>query len=242
MPTDIRFTRGYREQRKAAASAVWYREHRRLAAARRGKGKFRRQGYYGRFNQGRTQELKFHDLDLDVTLATAGSIKDSLNLIAQGAGESQRLGRKVVIKSIYVRGAYALSQTTADNSSHGIVRCIIYVDRQCNGATAAVLDILETADFQSHRDLTQTQRFKILMDKSQALNKPGGAGNGTANDWPTVQRLFKFYKRVEVPILFDGATGAITEICCNNIGVLFITDTTNAVPLFFSKIRLRFDG
>lgn len=187
-------------------------------------------------------ELKFHDVDVDdAVVAAAGAIQNtgSVNLIAQGVTEVTRIGRKCTIKSINWRYSLSLPVVpTAGAPTADHVRVIFYQDKQANKATAAVLDILETADFESFRNLSNVGRFNILMDKMHTLNYHAGAGDGAANDFAEVKEWGTMYKKCAIPIEFNAGAGALTEITSNNLGVLLITE--EGVAGFESKLRLRF--
>ncbi len=198
-------------------------------------------GFYGRFAPS-AGELKFFDLDLDDTVvAAAGGITDSINKIAQGVTEVTRVGRKCTIKSIAWRYQTSLGSFDAQATPQlgQELRIMMYLDKQANGATAAVTDILESADFQSFNNLANSGRFRILMDKIVNITYPSlasdGAGVVSSNG---IVRGGRFFKRCNIPIEFSATTGAITEIRSNNIGVLLISNT--GVVGFNSKIRLRF--
>ncbi len=119
------------------------------------------------------------------------------------------------------------------------IRVIMYQDRQCNGATAAVTDILESADWQSFNNLSNKSRFRTLMDRSYQLNfqtlASDGAGLVSSGNFVMEDT---FFKKCNIPIEFDSTTGALTEIRSNNIGILLISQ--NGQVAFTSKIRLRF--
>lgn len=205
------------------------------------RGYSRTGGYYGRFN-GIDGELKFHDVDLnDAQVAANGVVTDSINLIAQGITESTRNGRKCTIKTLQWRYRITLpelvDQATPGNPTQ--VRIIVYVDHQCNGATAAVLDILETADIHSFRNLSNSQRFTILMDKQHVLNYLSMAGDGAGTTAQAfVFREYTWYKKCNIPLEFNSTTGAITEIRSNNVGVILLS--SDSIAGFDSKWRLRF--
>ena len=113
------------------------------------------------------------------------------------------------------------------------------MDKQCNGATAAVTDVLETAHWQSFRNLSNSGRFNIFLDKVVTLNYAGLASDGAGVvSQARVTRELDFYKTCTVPLEFDSTTGAITEIRSMNIGVLLIGSGQNVQ--FDSKFRLRF--
>lgn len=188
-------------------------------------------------------ELKFHDVDLDdAVISAAGTITSSINLIAQGVTESTRVGRKCVVRQILWRYNINIIGVAGSGVTAGdVVRVILYLDKQCNGAAATVTGILESDDYQSFNNLANTSRFRILMDRTHQCNPVGFAGDGAANDSPEVQFPYTFFKKVYVPLEFDSTTGAISEIRSNNLGVLMLSK--GGVLKFESKIRLRFtDG
>ncbi len=201
-------------------------------------------GYYGGGRRMLPTELKFHDVDLDdAVIAGPGTITPSINLIAQGATESQRIGRKCVLKSIMWKYRMSLPEVDAAGTfgPSDLVRVIMYLDKQCNGATAAVTDILESDDFQSFNNLANKNRFVKLMDKSYTFNYQAGGSDGAGViSGAQVDMNETFYHKCNIPLEFDAATGAITEIRSNNIGVLLLS--RNGVCAFGSKIRLRFEG
>ncbi len=209
-------------------------------------GRDRTGGFYGRFS-GRYHsgvgELKFHDVDLDdAVVATGGVVTDSINKIAQGVTESERIGRKCTIKTI--RWKYRVDMPEVDevgspNTSEQI-RVILFIDKQCNGATATAAGILEEAgEVHSFRNLANAGRFVVLHDKLHTLNwmtlASSSAGNVSSAE---VIREFTFNKKCNLPIEFDSTTGAITEIRSNNIGVLLVSKVGTGG--FMSKFRLRF--
>ncbi len=186
-------------------------------------------------------ELKFHDVDLDDgVVAAGGTVTPTINILPQGVTEITRVGRKCTITSIGWRYAVNMPIGTASNSVD-TVRVIMYQDKQTNGATAAVTDLLESADYQAFRNLVNTGRFNVLMDRVHTVNPQGLAGDGTTIDSPAFRIDKTFFKQCSIPIEFNGANGTIGEIRSNNLGVLLISQA--GLAGFESKIRLRFsDG
>ncbi len=214
---------------------------RRSYRSRRARRRDRWAGAFKIYGPARAGELKFHDLDVDdAGIAITGTIiQASCNLIAQGVTEVQRIGRKCTIKGINWRFNITLSTTADTDTGKEVVRLILYLDKQCNGATAAVGDILETSDYQSFNNLANKSRFRTLMDRTYDLNASGGAGNGTANDTLAIEINDTFFKRCNIPLEFDAVGGVITALKTNNIGVL-ILGKIGGVAIFQSKMRLRF--
>ncbi len=198
-------------------------------------------GFYGRYS-GRSGELKFHDVDLDDSIiAAGGTVTPTINIIIQGITESTRIGRKCTIKSINWKYHMDLPEQDAQMTPEAsdTVRVILFLDKQANGATAVVLDILETADFQSFRNLANSGRFNVFMDKTFSINYMTLASDGAAVvSSNSVVRDYSYYKACNIPIEYSGTTGAIGEIRSNNLGVLLLSKSGKAG--FQSKFRLRF--
>ena len=225
-------------KRYAGTKRRQYSQRTRISARRKGYG--RTSGYYGRFPPtGRGMELKFFDLDLnDAVIATGGGVTDSINKIAQGTTEITRIGRKCTIRSINWRFRVTLPSATSSGAGLETTRVIMYLDKQCNGATASATDILESADFQSFNNLANKTRFRTLMDRTYDLVSAAGGGDGTTEDYVGDVIQDTFFKKCNIPIEFDATAGAITEIRSNNIGVLLIS--AGGIGGFDSKLRLRF--
>lgn len=204
-------------------------------------GRDRTGGYYGRF-AGRGGELKFFDGTIAQSPVSAtGNLTNSINLVPQGVEEDQRVGRKMTIKSIHFRFNYRLdeqdAQVTPERSDS--LRFIVYLDKQANGATAAITGVLESANIQSFRNLSNKNRFNILLDKTYNLQYQGLASDSAGVVSQAMQiHTTAWNKTCNIPIEFDSTTGAITEIRSNNVGVILITQ--NAQMIFGSNFRIRY--
>ncbi len=239
-------------QRVAGARKVAFTATRRpvVQTGHRGRGVAgfqRTSGFYGRFAPiaGGSQELKFLDLDIDdAVVASGGTIQTTgtVNAIAQNVTESGRVGRKCVIRSIGWRFQVTIPETidSASPPNPDVCRVILYLDKQCNGATAIVTGILESADFQSFNNLANKGRFRTLMDRVYAMNYSQLTNAQNADTFEVCAESVQdtFFKNCTIPIEFDNTTGAITEIRSNNIGVLIIS--RSGLCGFASKMRLRF--
>lgn len=182
------------------------------------------------------KELKFFDTaQASVTPGTGGLImQDSLNHVPTGAGEEQRVGRKIWISHVQARFVYSTGSSVADT-----MRLIIYLDKQANGAAATVTDILEGASSGSYYNLSNVpSRFKILCDKHLTCHTYGFAGDGTSNVAASTAKWLKLYLPVKAEVVFDSTTGAMSEICCKNLGVLAIS--TNGQILIGGDYRIRY--
>ncbi len=199
---------------------------------------------YGKLS---TTELKFHDLDIDdAAIAANGTIvKSSVLTIAEGNGESNRIGRKIIVKNINWRYTITLNSTAVKEDTSEIVRVILYLDKQTNGAIAAVstdAGILETDNYQSFNNLNNKNRFRILSDRTYHLRSQSGSGRGTTDTLAFGEDIIEdqIYKKCDFPIEYDNSTtdGALTSMRSNNVGVLLLSKGGFAV--FDSKMRIRY--
>ncbi len=229
---------GYSRARAQRRGAYKARQRRQFRA-----GYDRTGGFYGRYT-GAHGELKFLDFQLDdAVIASGGTVTPTIHTIPEGNSESERVGRKVTIKKVGWRYKIELpeSDAQATPSEGDTVRAIMFLDKQANGATAAVLDILETANWQSFNQLANKSRFRILMDRTHDLNYRGmasdGAGLVSQANWV---ESHAFFKTCNIPIEYDNSanTGAIGTIRSNNIGVLMISKS--GLASMISKIRVRY--
>ncbi len=204
-------------------------------------GRTRVGGYYGRF-AGANAELKFKDVTVDDAIIAAGGVlTTSINLIAQGTGESERIGRKCTIRSIMWRGTLKLpeSELQGDPGEGERFRLIVYQDKQCNGAAATALGILEAVSVDDFRNLANSGRFNILYDHHMNINHLT-LSHFAVNSFATagVQRNFSFFKKCSIPLEFDNTVGALTELRSNNLGLLIISE--GGTGGLVSRVRLRF--
>lgn len=209
-------------------------------------GRDRQAGFYGRYS-GVNAELKFFDVTYDdAVVAATGTLEQAGSVIniGQGVTEIQRVGRKCTIRSIDWRFTVTLPVQDAVGIpvSGDTVRVILFLDKQCNGATATVsgdAGILAGTTIHSHRELTNTGRFTLLMDRLININYSGLAADA-ANQWAqgAVVKNYHKYWTCNFPIEYNNTTGAIAEIRSNNIAVMLISD--KGIAGFASQFRFRF--
>nr|QXP07665.1 MAG: putative capsid protein [Arizlama virus] len=125
--------------------------------------------------------------------------------IAQGASVNQRVGKKVMLKSLQIRG-FAGNGTTA--SSNDCAMLIVY-DKQPGASLPAVTDILDTANARSFNNDSNSGRFTILKRWDFVLN---GVAATTLGYGP--QKSCDAYLNLRgLPSVFKAAgTGAIGDI------------------------------
>lgn len=215
----------------------------------------RRSGYSGRFT-GPSKELKFFDLMISTSLPSQGSVNSNqvnllgsagcgiqfwgltfvqsgagtvgtpLNLITQGAGESQRIGRQCMIKSIQLNLGLEFEFQSAVNSTANNFRWAVIYDTQTNGAAPNITDIYrvpanagpQNTFIGAVLNLENSQRFKTIMTGHFSLNPTYGNGGAL-----TQCRYINKYKRCNLPLDTDGAsTNPITVSNIKSGAIYFV--------------------
>lgn len=132
-----------------------------------------------------------------------------------GADMNARIGRKIQIRSVYLKG-YVASEaangaTLASPINVGVqlARLIVFVDYQPNGAVPVVGDLLNSAAVAAHLNLNNRDRFKVLIDKQFTIDPL--IYNTTATQAvcsATNQiRAVKKYKKCNIETIFNAVNG-----------------------------------
>lgn len=204
-------------------------------------------GWTGR--TGLTREIKFKDTFYDqgdtedgvpsgriwgVGSALAGG--PNMLQIAQGNNESQRIGRKIAVVGLYVKGQILHLEESFASRSGGTARLVIFQDKQTNSAGLGPDDsefvITEMASssgnykgVMGYRNLQYVNRFKILMDELLDINMTAGykstdTGTGFGRKVCYFEKYINFNK--PVPIEYTGNTGDVSEITSNSFGGIIL--------------------
>lgn len=163
----------------------------------------------------RTPEIKFFDtvpssFNLSVVGSAAGSEPSAfaglteLNAVTQGAGAYQRIGQKIVIKSVAMKMVLSLTGTPPAQAS---ARFLLIYDRQPNGAFPAITDILSVnvstaPNHTAGLNMSKKSRFTILADRYYDLDSDG---NGQAS-------ISLFRNNINLDVEYTANNGLITDI------------------------------
>lgn len=208
-------------------------------------------------------ELKFYDQKLiDSTLqkptdAAGGEENPSatiaLNTVIQGDGESNRIGRKITMKSIQIEGTV----TTSSKASGALgfeptqIFIALVLDTQCNGALLNSEDVFTNPGAnvitaaKPFRNLQQSKRFRILATRTFTMTNPaiandtGATGGIIANG---LSKPFKIFKRLGVVTNYTGTTETIANIADNSLNIVAYCNDTELAPKLNYICRLRFLG
>lgn len=170
--------------------------------------------------------------------STGTTLLETLAPIARGTGDNQRDGRAVCLQWLKLIGRVSFSdqsQATVGNLDPIHLSIVLVLDRQSNqagfpangsGTPDDQLDALYqpsgsiTAPFQA-ADQDDKQRYKVLKRKDYIYNPPSMIYDGSSYRTPSISKKFKMFVRFSgLEMLFDGGTGAASEIVSNNLFVV----------------------
>jgi len=196
-------------------------------------------GFYKRMSQG-GEETKFFDTALSFNFDATGEVPATgqLCLIPANDTESGRDGRKITVTAIQMKGHVSYFPATETNPV--VAHMYLVLDKQCNGAAAAVTDVFTNTNLATQfRNLANSDRFVILKHWHWDFNFTAGVSGAFA----ATTRTFEFYKKCNIPMFYSGTAGAITEIRSNN---LFLVAGSNNVSddlaVMVGNARIRFQG
>jgi len=157
-----------------------------------------------------------------------------LNGVAQGTEFNTRIGRKITMKSIQIRGYAAIVDSPASGSLN---RVMLIYDTQPNGALPAASDVLNANTATSMLNLNNRDRFKVLMDKQFALGFYS-AGNIASN----ASFNLKKFKKLNHDVIFSGSTNLIGVMTSGVIFLLTVGTgvTGTATNKLVASFRIRF--
>jgi len=175
-----------------------------------------------------------------------------LNGIQTGAGFFNRVGSRIEMKSLHIRG-YISNVATGLQSQ---LRMVVVYDRQPNGATPTIQTILNTriqtgvasTTGTSEINLDNRDRFVIVRDYTvyapAVTNTAGVLTNGPAfpgDDEQFDVNLFIKLKGLATHYSASSNPTTIADISTGALYCLFIDAVGNAIWQFSGSFRLRYD-
>jgi len=184
-------------------------------------------------NPSKGGELKFCDTTVSTAItfnSAAFSTGQLLTAIAQGTDASNRIGRKVVLKSLLVRYAIKLGSTSTFGSP---VRILVVYDKQANATAPAITDVLTVDDFFAPNNLANRDRFVTIFDHITAPVSGGG----------DAQVADVLYKRINLETIYNSGTDALIGSISSGSIYIFAAQAGNLLTAngnINARIRLRY--
>lgn len=192
------------------------------------------------------EEMKTNDLgNTALEFSTDGSVANTqvlVNAIPQGTSSIQRVGKKVLMKALQIRGFINAGTTTIMEK---VSVLLVYVRSNNQSTTPTVwADILTTQDNRSLTNRDNASKFKILRRWDyMVLGNSGTAGQQTSSSGFPFEEYVVFKKPLVSQWTNASTTGEISHfekgslhLCCVGNGVT--AGTTK--PNFYFRTRLYF--
>jgi len=201
-------------------------------------------------------EIKGMDTDLGTAIsaliATTTTNADiiCLNLVQQGAGSWNRVGRKTHLKSVRIKGTiYINTVAAAAFISNAVIRLALVWDKQPTGVTPVFSDIFGTTD-QTGTEASNVlapprydnmDRFKVIRDwlydcntLNQALSTDTARRYISIDEYVKLPNLESVYSGQSSPMtIADVSSGALYLVArMNNTDII-----ANAGPPLWARIR-----
>lgn len=176
------------------------------------------------FSKERALELKTLVSTPNYTVSATGGYRALVNM-SIGASNSQRLGQKIMVKSIHVdvgvqipTASLATVGTYPDNSDG--IRVVVVRDKQSNGADFSWSDVFQSSGSANApymtRNLGNIDRFDVLADF-----------RGMFSSASTNGLRFTRYIKCNLPVHYNGGNaGTVADIATGNIAILAADENT----------------
>lgn len=167
------------------------------------------------------------------------------NGVTQNTSINGRIANRIWVKTLSLNFS-AIAQSAIGGDDELILRCLVVVDKQANGAILTLGDLLNnggtpTERWKAFKRIEFTRRFRIVKDTLLNLNPTNGGGDFNR------QLLKKVHLTFKRPVVTEyTATGnGITAIESNSMYVIFITNqdavSTNGIEVY-PNIRITYEG
>lgn len=265
------YTSSYRTNRRTAYSrgvAARRRQRQRLARAVRGAGRTGRRNSVALRNM-RTGgllgiEKKYLDTYKSGTTLTAptdcsggemsptGGCTGCLSAPGQGDSASNREGNKIVVLSALIQGMIHVPSQTNQSTADvvGNVFIALVMDTQTNGATLNSEDVFSNPSGSTtmcvlpNRNMSYTQRFKVLKIKRITVRLPAMVYDGTNIEQQGLHTPFKISWNGKMPVTFTtpSTTADVAGVTNNSLHVIAFTSNTDLGTQLYYNCRVRFIG
>ncbi len=174
-------------------------------------------------------EFNHHDVQTNLQAIGTTATITQLSNISQGDTSTTRDGDSIKITAI--SGKYDF--LTNPSATVSIIRIMLVLDKQTNGAIYSIGDLLEDTTAQdilvTPLNLDNKHRFKILWSRKIHLSKTGEGG-----------RTVKFYKKVSIKLRYGTNLGTIADLNSDSLSLVMVSTQATNTPTVTSYTRLRY--
>lgn len=140
--------------------------------------------------------------------------------IITGTAKNNRVGSRIFVTNLNIKFRLGNTALTAAAAEGSMIRLVVGIDMQANGAMPVAGDVwVADGNILENRNLDQSQRFRILMDKFVCIPVTAAdVTNGTYPNYRVVEKYFKFKQPLQ--IAYSDVTGVIAEVKAVNLFVM----------------------
>ena len=181
------------------------------------------------------------------------ALKGTICIPQEGSDINNRIGRKIAVYKIAVRGVLVNNSATdnADTLANPAVRCVLWIDKQTNGTATNSGALFETGvantsavTFCAFQNTANFGRFRVLKDKYyRAPDVSVGTDGANTTSQNSSHIPFKFTYKFKKPLIIKfNATngGTIGDVVDNSIylsfqksGGSFVTNVTARTRCYY---------
>lgn len=193
-------------------------------------------------------ELKVFDTAVATYNVNSTVVFTSLCIPQLGSDMNNRIGRKINLKTVQIRGflrigSAAIQPPAQSEVAAQFIRMILVWDSQPNGAVPTAIQLLNTAVPESQLNLDGRDRFKVIRDKMYTLGPyVFDSASSTYNTERTAVPV-KIFKKINLESIFSTSTGVVADITSGNLLIMWLGTGTgiNGPSEFTGSYRVRFD-
>lgn len=167
-----------------------------------------------------------------------------------GSALNQRVGRKVAINKITLKGHVLSNASDAETTGQASSTCrlIMFVDKQTNGAQVTPSNLIaaqtasSTSALYGFQSTANFGRFRVLKDKIVSMQNPNLVWDGTNDNRNGLVKPFKMNIRFRKPLIvhFNATNGGtVADIVDNSIHIAAKADNiTDLAPTLSYTCRV----
>jgi hypothetical protein len=169
----------------------------------------------------------------------------------KGTNQNQRVGRKVSVHKIKIKGQVTIPAQAATNSAKtgSKIRILLVQDKQTNAAQAQGEQIMQapgtatsTLATNSFQSLANFGKFRVIKDLSIIADDPNFSSTQTADTYDTNGKVYEFsmnaiFKKPVVVHFNSANNGTVADIVDNSFHIIANTSSAGFVPVIDYNCR-----
>lgn len=167
---------------------------------------------------------------------TTGSVT-ALNLCATDTDFTDRVGRKILMKSVNIVGHYIPTDSAVNPT---LCRVMLIYDKQPTSALPAITDILKTSDSRDQLNLNNRDRFVVLCNELVALGIQQNTATQAFAGSPT-DKVIHIYKKLNHEVIYSSTAATIAAVASGTLLLVTVGDNAAGADYQASvSTRVRF--